>query len=88
MLLRRFADPKERIVMVGRDAPHRVVPTSVGTAAAEVGFYRIETEDVASSHRKGHDPEAVEQALGAIESTAKPLLDALVEGRFPSLEDR
>lgn len=51
MLLRPFADVEERIVMVGRDAPHKVVPTSVGTAAAEVGFYRIDTEDVASNHR-------------------------------------
>lgn len=38
MLLRRFADANERIVMVRRDPPHERVVTTVRTAAAETGF--------------------------------------------------
>lgn len=59
------------------------------TAAAETGFYRIDTDDVAESHQADHDPEAVEKTLAAIEATATPLLDALIVDRVPiSAEER
>lgn len=88
MVMKRFADDDGRLVMVGREPPHRVVKSAVKTAAAEAGFYRIETDDVAESHRAGHDPELVEDALAGVETVVAPLLDALIDGRFPSLEDR
>lgn len=89
MLLRRFADASKRIVMVSRDDPSRQpVVTSIKNAAAETGFYRIDTADVAESHRGGHDPELVERALAGIEGTAGPLLAALAAGTLPSFEDR
>jgi hypothetical protein len=88
MLLRRFADGAGRIVMADRDPPHGTVPTTVKTAAAENGFYRIDTDDVEDGHRDGHDPEAVEKALSGVEGAAAGPLADLVDGRFPSLEDR
>jgi hypothetical protein len=88
LMLRRFADDAERIVMADRDPPHRTVTTKVRTAAAENGFYRIDADDVADGHRDGHDPELVEKALSGVEGAAAgPLVD-LIAGRFPSLEDR
>lgn len=88
LMLRRFADDAERIVMADRDAGHRTVVTKVRTAAAENGFYRIDAEDVADGHREGHDPELVEKALSGVEGAAAGPLADLIEGRFPSLEDR
>jgi hypothetical protein len=88
MLLRRFADPRERLVMVDRDPPHRAVTTTVRTAAAENGFYRISTDEIEEGHRDGHDPEAVEKALAGVEGVVRPLLADLARGRFPGLEDR
>lgn len=88
LMLRRFADPSGRIVMADRDPPHRKVRTTVRTAAAENGFYKIDTDDVAPSHRHGHDPELVEKALSGVEGDAAGPLADLIEGRFPSLEDR
>lgn len=88
LVLRRFADETERIVMADRDPPHRTVMTKVRTAAAENGFYRIETDDVADGHREGQDPELVEKALSGVEGAAAGPLAGLIEGRFPSLEDR
>lgn len=70
--------------MVGRNPPHKVVETTVRTAAAETGFYRIDTDDVAESYQAGHDPEAVEKTLAAIEATATPLIGNLIAGRLPS----
>lgn len=88
LMLRRFADDAERIVMADRDTPQRAIGTKVRTAAAENGFYRIDTDDVEDGHRDGHDPELVEKALSGVEGAAAGPLADLIEGRFPSLEDR
>ncbi len=89
MVLRRFANSAGRIVMVSRDDPSRApITTSIKNAAAEAGFYRIDTNDVAESHQSGHDPEVVEQTLAAIEGLVRPLLDNLARGRLPLFEER
>jgi hypothetical protein len=59
MLLKRFADANEKIVMVSRQAPAKAIITKAATACAEVGFYAIDTDDVEDTHRAGHDPEGV-----------------------------
>ncbi len=89
MVLRRFADRAERIVMISRDDPGRdPITTSIKNAAAEAGFYRIDADDVADSHHSGHDPEAIEHTLSAVEGLTRPLLDALAQGRLPTFEER
>lgn len=88
MLLRRFADADGRLVMVGRNPPHRVVPTTVRTAAAVTDYYRIETDDVDPDHREGHDPEAVEKVLAGLEGEAAPMLDGLAAGRPTTVRAR
>lgn len=80
MLLRRFADADERIAMVAREDPGRVVHTKVRTAAAEVGFYRIPEEDVEEHARDGHDPELAERALADLESAAGPVIEGVLGG--------
>jgi Protein of unknown function (DUF4238) len=80
MLLRRFADADERIAMVAREDPGRVVHTKVRTAAAEVGFYRIPAEDLEEHARDGHDPELAERALADLESAAGPVIEGVLGG--------
>lgn len=78
-LLRRFADERERLVMVPRlgGEPKR---TSVATACAETGFYAIE---VADEYVDQADSEYVETLLSQVEDKAKRHLDAILDGCFP-----
>lgn len=62
--------------------------TKVRAAAAENGFYTIDTVDVADGYREGHDPELVEKALAGVEGVAAAPIADLIAGRFPTLEDR
>lgn len=87
MLLRRFADTDERIAMVARENPSRVVHTKVRTAAAEVGFYRIPAEDLEEYARDGHDPELTERALADLESAAGPVIEGVLDRTLPIGEE-
>ena len=87
MLLRRFADSDERIAMVAREDPNRIVYTMVRTAAAEVGFYRIPAEDLEEHARDGYDPELTEHALGELESAASPVIEGVLDGTLPIGEE-
>ncbi len=60
MLLKRFADADDKIVMVSRQTPANTIVTKAATACAEVGFYAIPAHDVEDIHRVGHDAEGVE----------------------------
>lgn len=80
LLLRRFADADERLVMVEREDPDHVVPTKVRTAAAEAGFYRIPAEDLEEHAQAGHDPELAERALADLESAAGPVIEGVLGG--------
>ena len=75
----------QQLVMADRDLTYRTVPTTVRTAAAETGFYRI---GPTTSGREGHDPEAVEKALSGVEGLLPARSRTWSTGVGPSLEDR
>jgi hypothetical protein len=73
--LRRWANESLQVMQVDRDDPRRSFLSAVRKACAEVGFYRIETEDLERDEDKqGHDPEVVERLLGAFERSAAPAI--------------
>lgn len=63
MLLRRFAKD-ERLVMVARTGGGAQRLTTVKNACKQVGYHRIEAEDMEEWARGGHDPEQVEKVEG------------------------
>lgn len=84
--LRNFADGSGRVVLVDRDDLLRSHKSSVRKAVAEVGFYRIETEDlVRDDDRADHDPESIESALSHLEAEMAPAVQTLVDGRLKEL---
>ncbi len=83
MYLRRFADDREHLAAVPRDAPDRVVSMVVRKAAAEVGFYAIPTEDLEPHARGAHHPEVAEQALSGLESACSGHIADMLRGGFP-----
>jgi hypothetical protein len=88
MLLKRFADADEKIVVVSRSTPTKAVVTKAATACAEVGFYTIPADDVEDTHRAGHDPEGVEATLAQIESDTIPVIERLVHGGLPTTAEQ
>jgi len=78
-MLRRFADDRERLVMVPRLGGDPK-PTSVAKACAEGGFYDFE---VADEYRHLADREHVETLLSQVEGKNSQHLDTLVDGGFP-----
>jgi hypothetical protein len=83
MLLKRFADADEKIAMVSRQTPAKVIVTKAATACAEVSFYTISADDVEDNHRAAHDSEGVETTLAQIESDTVPVIERLVRGELP-----
>jgi hypothetical protein len=89
MYLRRFANSKERLVMVSRENSEVRHPTSVNKACNEVGFYTIPTGDLEVQARAGHDPERVEAIFAAVEGDSRKYIAEILDGGFPpSLEAR
>lgn len=87
--LKRFADDRQNLVVVTRNAPHRSTMKPVKVVCAKEGFYAMPTEDIAEGHRDGHDPEIVEQVLSQIESDTATAIETLLAGRFPpTMQDR
>jgi hypothetical protein len=81
MYLRNFADESERLMLVDRDDASRRIKTSVKSALVEVGFYRIEADDLAREEdRIEHDPESIEEALSGFEGAAAAVIKVLVSG--------
>ena len=86
--LRNFADVSGHIRLVDRDDPTKSFNSTVKKAAAERGFYRIETGDLALEiDRAHHNPEAVEAALSAIEGAVAPTIQKVVELGLTQLTD-
>ncbi|MEU1550880.1 DUF4238 domain-containing protein [Nocardia sp. NPDC005745] len=64
------------VALVDRNDPSRTILQSVNGACAEVGFYRIEADDLARvEDRRGHDPEVVENQLSHFESEGLKVID-------------
>lgn len=85
--LRNFADLSGQLLLVDRDSPDRSVRTSVGNAAAEVGFYRIEASDLArESDAATFDPESIEAGLSHLEAAIAPAIRSLVEGGIEAID--
>jgi hypothetical protein len=86
--LRNFADASGQLMLVSRDdlaQPHRA---SVNNAAVEVGFYRIEAEDLAREEdRAAFDPESIEAALSRLETEMTPAVRKLAEGNANLFSD-
>ncbi|WP_157951488.1 DUF4238 domain-containing protein [Rhodococcus opacus] len=79
--LRNFANRRNQVVLVDRDDPSRAFRRSVRNACAEVGFYRIEVDDLdREEDRATHDPELVENLLNGFETSAAPAIYKLVNG--------
>jgi Protein of unknown function (DUF4238) len=82
-LLRNFADPDEKLIMISRRPPHRSQPITVSNACAERGFYTIAAEALEESHRVGHDPGIAETALSDVETAAAEIIRTVIDGEFP-----
>lgn len=88
LYLRNFADASEQVMLVSRDDLSLAHRSAINRAVAEVGFYRIETEDLAREEDKiGFDPEDVEAALSKLESAMAPTIQKLVEGLFATVDE-
>lgn len=80
--LRNFADASDQVLLVDRDDFTRTHKSAVKNAAVEVGFYRIETEELdRESDRVTHDPEIVEGHLSRLEGRIAPVIERLVGTR-------
>lgn len=79
MYLRYFANSSKQVVIVSRDDPslrHRI---AVKNAVTEVGFYRIEVDEIERAEdRATFDPEGIEHGLSGIEGAAAPTLDKVI----------
>jgi hypothetical protein len=79
MYLRNFADSSGRILLRDRQQLHRTHLVNVRKAVSEVGYYRIEREELARDEdRAGFDPESIESALSGIEGAANPVLHKII----------
>jgi hypothetical protein len=80
--LRNFANESDQVVLVSRDdfaTSHR---SNVKNAAVEVGFYRIETEELEREEdRATHDPEVIENHLSVLETRIAPVVAKVVATR-------
>jgi len=86
--LRGFANAADQVTLVARDDPTQSFRRAVRMAASEVGFYRIETGDLAWEKDKlGYDPENVEAALSQLEGAIAPVVRTLTEGRSDDFDD-
>jgi len=86
--LRGFANAADQVTLVARDDPTQSFRRAVRMAASEVGFYRIETGDLAWEEDKlGYDPENVEAALSQLEGAIAPVVRTLTEGRSDDFDD-
>lgn len=80
--LRKFADASDQVLLVDRDDFTRTHMSAVKNAAVEVGFYRIETEELdRESDAATHDPEIVEGHLSRLEGRIAPVIERLVSTR-------
>lgn len=88
LYLRGFANAAEQVTLVSRDDLGHSFRLAVRKAVSEVGFYRIETEDLAlEEDRVTHDPEAVEAALSTLESALAPVLERVIAQGFEGADD-
>ena len=62
-LLRNFANKRDELRARARDDLTSGHLTSVNRACNEIGFYRIEADDLEPWARDGHDPGAGREAL-------------------------
>lgn len=76
MLLRRFADDQDRLIVRQRDGEAEI-PMTVNRACREVGFYDIELDPSVQHLAPANQ---VEISLSDFEGRARPLLDRLVTG--------
>lgn len=73
--LRNFADESDQVLLINRDDFTQVHRSAVKNAAVEVGFYRIETEELRREEdRATHDPEVIETHLSGLESRMAPVV--------------
>lgn len=80
--LRNFADESDQVLLINRDDFTQAHRTAVKNAAVEVGFYRIETEELEREEdRATHDPEVIESHLSKLESRVAPVVARLVSTR-------
>lgn len=80
--LRNFADESDQVLLINRDDFTQVHRSAVKNAAVEVGFYRIETEELRREEdRATHDPEVIETHLSGLESRMAPAVAQLVSTR-------
>lgn len=88
MYLRNFADSSNQVMLVSRDDQRLAHRSTVKNAIAEVGFYRIESTDLAREEdRASFDPEGIEQGLSQIESAAAPTLEEIVREGMVNFDD-
>lgn len=85
-LLRNFANKREELRAWPRDDLTSGHPISVNRACNEIGFYRIEVDDLEPWARGGHDPEQVEKVLSALEGDAAAVVAQLIESEIPHTE--
>ncbi|NOK36946.1 DUF4238 domain-containing protein [Corallococcus exercitus] len=81
MYLKRFADHKQRIVMVSRDQKKRLPGQHIREVCAQTDYYTVET---------GNGPsQEVEKLLSRIEGEANTAIERMINGEFPpSATDR
>lgn len=85
-LLRNFADERDQLRARARDDLSSAHLTTVKNACNEIGFYRIEADDLEAWARDGHDPELVEKILCSLESEAADVIGRLTECQIPRTE--
>ena len=85
-LLRNFANKRDELRARARDDLTSGHLTSVSRACNEIGFYRIEADDLEPWARDGHDPEQVEKLFSALESDAAAVVAQLIESEIPHTE--
>lgn len=82
-LLRNFANDHQQLRARSRDDLSNGHLTSVKYACNQIGFYRIEAEDLESWAREGHNPELVESVHAAVEGDAAIVIERLLAGTIP-----
>ncbi|WP_272491414.1 DUF4238 domain-containing protein [Corallococcus exercitus] len=81
MYLKRFADSKQRLVMVSRDQTKRLPGQHIKTVCAQTDYYSVETDNGQSQE--------VEKLLSLIEGEANTAIERMLNGKFPpSTADR
>jgi hypothetical protein len=85
-LLRNFANERDQLRARARDDLSSAHLTTVKNACNEIGFYRIEADDLEAWARDGHDPELVEKVLSGLEADAADVVARLIERKIPRAE--